>query len=79
MKVPAGTQPGATLRLKGKGIPRRTLGGRGDQLVLVSLEVPTKLTDHQKELLLAFATALGDDVQPEQRGFFDKLKDLFQD
>ena len=50
MRVPQGTQPGAVLRLKGKGIPKRT-GGRGDQRVEVTLEVPDRLTARQRELL----------------------------
>ncbi len=77
LRVPAGTQPGATLRIKQKGIPKRTGMGRGDQLVEVTVEVPTSLTPKQKELLEAFALEVGADVQPQQRSFLEKLKDLF--
>ena len=77
MTVPAGTQPGTVLRLKQKGIPKRTGMGRGDQLVEVTVEVPTSLTPKQKELLEAFALEVGTDVQPQQRSFLEKLKDLF--
>jgi molecular chaperone DnaJ len=76
LRVPGGTQPGAVLRMKGKGIPKRT-GGRGDQRVEVTLEVPTELTPRQKELLEALAKELGESVQPQQKSFVDKLKDLF--
>lgn len=77
LKVPSGTQPGAVLRIKGKGIPRRLRGGRGDQLVEVALEVPTQLTTRQRELVEQLARELGEDVQPQQKSFMAKLKDLF--
>ena len=77
LKVPAGTQPGAVLRIKGKGIPRRVRGGRGDQLVEIALEVPTRLTARQRELVEQLARELGEDVQPQQKGFMDKLRELF--
>ncbi|HTN84517.1 MAG TPA: DnaJ C-terminal domain-containing protein, partial [Sorangium sp.] len=72
-----GTQPGSVLRIKGKGIPRRVVGGRGDQLVEVSVEVPTQLTATQKELISQLAKELGENVQPQQATFMDKLKGLF--
>ncbi len=76
VRVPGGTQPGAVLRLKGKGVPKRT-GGRGDQRVEVLLEVPDRLTARQRELLEALGRELGEDVMPQRRTFMDKLKDLF--
>lgn len=51
LKVPAGTQPGKTLRVKGKGIPQRGGGRKGDILVTVNVVVPTRLTTEQKNLL----------------------------
>ena len=77
MRVPPGTQPGTVLRVRGKGIPRRVLGGRGDQLVEVQVEVPTDLSDRQKELIAELAEELGEAVQPQQRTFMDKLRGLF--
>jgi molecular chaperone DnaJ len=77
LKIPAGTQPGSILRIKGKGIARRTRSGRGDQLVEVSVEVPTALTVRQRELLEALAKELGDEVQPQQKTFVQKLKEFF--
>ncbi|MFI5300235.1 MAG: molecular chaperone DnaJ [Polyangiales bacterium] len=76
VRVPQGTQPQAILRLKGKGIPRRT-GGRGDQRIEVALEVPTSLTERQRELLEELSRELGEDVQPQQRTFMEKLRGLF--
>jgi molecular chaperone DnaJ len=78
LRVPAGTQPGTTLRIKGKGMPRRAGMGRGDQRVEVSIEVPTSLTQRQKELLEALAKELGEDIHPQRKGFMDKLRDLFE-
>ncbi len=77
LRVPAGTQPGTVLRIKGKGIPRRAGLGRGDQRVEVAVEVPTELTARQRELLEELARELGEDVQPQRRGFMEKLRDLF--
>ncbi len=77
MRVPAGTQPGSILRLKQKGIPRRSGIGRGDQLTEVTIEVPQKVTEAQRALLEQLAKELGEDVSPQRRTFMDKLKDLF--
>jgi molecular chaperone DnaJ len=77
LRVPAGTQPGSTLRIKGKGMPKRAGMGRGDQRVEVTIEVPTSLTPRQKELLEELAKELGEDVLPQRKGFMDKLRDLF--
>ena len=77
MVIPAGTQTGKTFRLKGKGAPRLRGGSQGDQLVTVKIVTPTKLNDAQKEALLAFAKASGDEkVAPQKKGFFNKVKDL---
>jgi molecular chaperone DnaJ len=77
LRVPAGTQPGTILRIKGKGIPRRGGLGRGDQRVEVTIEVPTQLTERQRQLLEALAQELGEDVQPQQKSFMEKLRELF--
>ncbi|MEZ4226018.1 MAG: molecular chaperone DnaJ [Polyangiaceae bacterium] len=77
LRVPPATQPGNMLRVKGKGMPRRIRGGRGDQLVEVSVEVPTQLTDRARELIEQLAGELGEEVQPQQRTFLEKLKTWF--
>lgn len=80
MVIPAGTQTGKTFRLKGKGAPRLRGGSQGDQLVTVKIVTPTKLNNAQKEALLAFAKASGDEkVAPQKKGFFDKVKDVLED
>ena len=78
MKVPEGTQPGKVLRLKGKGIPSLRGGGRGDQLVLIKVVVPTKLSDKQKDALRKFADISKDNINPEEKSFMDKVKDFFK-
>ena len=80
MVIPAGTQTGKTFRLKGKGAPRLRGGSQGDQLVTVKIVTPTKLNDAQREALLAFAKASGDEkVAPQKKGFFNKVKDVLED
>lgn len=80
MTIPAGTQTGKTFRLKGKGAPRLRGGSQGDQHVTVKIVTPTKLNDAQKEALLAFAKASGDEkIAPQKKGFFDKVKDALED
>lgn len=80
MTIPAGTQTGKTFRLKGKGAPRFRGGSQGDQHVTVKIVTPTKLNDAQKEALLAFAKASGDEkIAPQKKGFFNKVKDALED
>jgi molecular chaperone DnaJ len=78
LRVPAATQPGSVLRIKGKGMPRRVVGGRGDQLVEVRVEVPQALSPRGRQLVEELAEELGEAVQqPQPKTFVDKLKDLF--
>ena len=75
--LPAGTQPGTTFRLRGKGIPSVNGRGRGDQYVTVNVQVPTNLTREQKEALRAYGEAMGE-IPPSPadgvKSFFDKRK-----
>jgi molecular chaperone DnaJ len=76
MKVPAGTKTGSTFRVKGKGMPYMHGYGQGDLHVKVDIEVPSKLTEKQKELLRKFAKLRGEKPAKEnQKGFFDKVVD----
>ena len=77
LKVPAGIQTGTVLRIKGKGIPNLRGSGRGDEHVRVKVTTPQKLSTKQKELLKEFAELSGDAVNPEQKSFTEKFKDLF--
>lgn len=78
VEIKPGTQPGATLRLRGKGAPHlRRPGARGDLHVLVGVRVPTKLSPRQRELLEEFAAEGGETIAKGtgQGGIIDRLKD----
>jgi len=77
LKIPAGTQPGQVFRLKGKGFPHLRGSGAGDQICRISVEVPTKITSKQKELLQEFDRLSSEQATPLVKGFFDKVKEVF--
>jgi molecular chaperone DnaJ len=60
LKVPAGSQDGRTLRVRGKGAPKLKGGGQGDLHVRLRVRVPEKLTREQKQLFEQLATTLPD-------------------
>jgi molecular chaperone DnaJ len=78
LKIPAGTQSGKVLRMRGKGVSTLRSSGRGDQLVHVYVEVPTRLTARQRELLEELAEESGGLAAPTSRGFLGKLRDIFE-
>ncbi len=71
--LPDGTQPGATFRLRGKGVPDVRGRGRGDQYITVKVAVPLDMTAEQKDALRAFAAAMGAEPK-EPKSFFEKRK-----
>ena len=75
LKIPAGTQPGKVLRIRGKGVPRLRGNGRGDQLVVINIDIPKRLTSEQRTLFEELAESLGSEVRPQERSFLDWLKD----
>lgn len=78
LKIPAGTQSGDTLRMKGKGMTVLRRSHRGDMYVHVQVETPVKLSKKQKELLQEFDDSdKSGKTSPESAGFFSKLKRLF--
>jgi molecular chaperone DnaJ len=77
LKAPPGTQSGKVFRLKGKGIPHLSAYGRGDQLVVVKVETPTKLNAKQRKLLEEFAKASDEETNPLGKRFLEKVKELF--
>ncbi|MBQ2769691.1 MAG: molecular chaperone DnaJ [Clostridia bacterium] len=79
--IPAGTQSGSTFRLRGQGIPRLNRDGRGDLLVTVTIDVPKRLNDKQKEALEAFRDACSDSPAPKpgKKTLFSKVKEAFND
>lgn len=76
--LPAGTQPGAVIRLRGRGVPRLHGRGRGDLLLEVRVEVPTKLDDEGARLLRELARLHGEDVADPDQGVLSKLRSAFQ-
>lgn len=78
LTVPAGTQSGKVFRVRGEGFPNVHGHGKGDMLVEVFVETPTKLSRKQKELLEEFAKEEDPASLPRKQGFMDKLKSLFK-
>ncbi len=75
LKVPEGTQPGTSFRLRGKGIPHLRGYGRGDQHVRVNVKIPQKLSNKQKDLLREYAVLSGENVTTPDKGILNKVKD----
>ena len=73
LTIDPGTQSGTSLRMRGHGMPTVRGTQRGDHLVTVYIEIPTKLTHRQRELLEEFA-----ETPEAERSFFDKVKDAFR-
>lgn len=78
-EVREGTQPGDVFKLKGKGVPKLSGRGCGDQYVRMVLEVPKNLNLKQKELLKKFEDSTSEKNYQKRKGFFDKLKKKFGD
>lgn len=77
--IPPGTQTGKVFRLKGKGVPYLHRRGRGDQIVVVQVVIPTKLSEEQKRLFKELSKTLGKEaIIREERSFFERMKDLFK-
>lgn len=74
--IQPGTQHGRTYVLRGKGVPRLRGNGRGDQIVVVRVVVPTKLTERQRELLTELARTLGSEVGNGKKGVFERMRDV---
>lgn len=75
--IPEGTQSGTKFRLRGQGIQYLNGRGRGDQYVIVDVEIPKKVTRAQREALKAFEDSMKEDNYEKRKGFFKKLKDMF--
>ena len=75
--IPEGTQSGTTFRLRGQGIQYLNGRGRGDQYVIVDVEIPKKVTRAQREALKAFEDSMKEDNYEKRKGFFKNLRDRF--
>jgi len=76
-KVPEGTQSGKEFSVRGKGIPYLNEHGRGDLIVQVAVQTPTKLTKVQRELLRQFGESVIVENIPTSRSLFSKMKEMF--
>jgi len=74
IEVPAGTQPGETLALRGRGMPRIDGRGRGDIVAHLKLVVPSSMSPEEEAHLRAYAASGGQRVNPERGGFFKRKK-----
>jgi len=75
LDIPDGTQTGTVFKLRGKGLPNINTGVRGDEHVVVRVNIPRKLTVEQKKLLLDFARQTGVQLNPKEgKSFFEKIK-----
>jgi molecular chaperone DnaJ len=77
LEIPVGSQPGDTLRLRGKGMPRLQARGEGDLIVTVGVEVPKKLSKRAKELLEEYAKEVGEHISPPE-GLLSKIGKAFR-
>jgi molecular chaperone DnaJ len=79
LKIPAGTQGGKILRLKGKGLPSVQEHGKGDQLINVNIWTPKDLTNEEKDMMEKLRSSKNFKPNPskEDKGFFDRMKEMF--
>lgn len=78
VKIPPGTHDGKIFRLKGLGFANVRGYGIGDQLVRIKVEIPSKLTAKQRELLEEYARVSGEPIEPDSGKLFEKVKNLFE-
>lgn len=75
LKIPSGTQSGKLFRLRGKGIPHLHGYGKGDQIVRVTVWIPTSLSAEEKKLFKELSKMEGTKPPQTGKGFFDRLKE----
>ena len=76
VKIPAGSQSGRQMRLRGKGMPALRGPGHGDMFIELAVETPVNLTSRQKELLREFEE-LSEENNPESKSFFSSVKNFW--
>ncbi len=77
VKVPAGSQTGRQMRLRGKGMPALRGGATGDMFIELAVETPVNLTSRQRELLREFEEISEENTNPESRSFFSSVKSFW--
>ncbi|MFN3257736.1 MAG: molecular chaperone DnaJ [Ilumatobacter sp.] len=75
--VPAGTQPGREFVLRQRGVPRLQGRGRGDLIARLRVDIPTKLSDAEVDLLTTYAKGRGETVGNGKEGIFSRIKSAF--
>jgi molecular chaperone DnaJ len=78
LEIKAGTQPGETVKVRGRGMARLGRPSRGDLLIRVGVRVPTNLSSEEEALLRKFAAMRGEDAPEEEQGLFDKIRSAFR-
>ncbi len=77
LSIPAGTQPGKVFTLRARGVPRLQRSGRGDQKIVVNVNIPKRLSDEQRTIFENLADTLDTEVKPQERGFMDWVNEVF--
>ena len=77
ISIPAGTQSGKVLRLRGRGVPQVRGRGRGDLHVRVFVDTPTGLTKEQEQLLRELAESRGEHLADEEHGIISRIRSSF--
>ena len=78
LKIPAGTQSGSTFRIRGLGMPAIQGTAKGDILTYVQVEVPSRLNGEQRGVLQKFAELCGEENNPINKSFYDRVKSFFK-
>ncbi|MEX0775318.1 MAG: molecular chaperone DnaJ [Phycisphaeraceae bacterium] len=78
IELKPGTQHGEMIHLKGKGFPNLRSGRRGDMVVVCMIDIPRKLTREQSRLLREYAKTEDVAVNPESKGFWDRIKETLK-
>jgi len=79
INIPSGIQSGKQIRQRGSGMPVLNGRGRGDLVIQIEVETPTRLTARQKELLEQFRETETGDECPQSTGFFSKIKEVWSE
>ena len=75
LSIPAGTQSGKVFCLHGKGFPHIHSNSSGDELVIIDVDIPKRVTKEQRDLIEKLAETLDSEVHPQEKSFMDKLKE----
>ena len=76
LNIPPGTQPGKVFTIKGKGVPHLRGSGRGDEVVVVNVDIPARLNPEQRKLFEQLAKTLGSEVHTTDKSFLDHLREV---